>query len=104
MSQPKPAAQVRYQFTRVDSKSRPFPPRNSHMRAVNDGGAYVDSTAPMIAQEWLQWLDGVDDPDFAQREADYDYLELVYRYGCDEGEAVRLARRWLWDQIRIIET
>jgi hypothetical protein len=49
------------------------------------------------------WLEGVDDPDFEERESDYDYVELVYRYGCDEGEAVRLARRWLWDQIEIVE-
>ena len=92
-----------YQFTRVDSKSRPFPPRNSHMRACKDGGEYVDQSAPLIAQEWIQWLAESDDPDFDQRVSDYDYVELVYRYGCDEGEAVRLARRWLWDQIAIIE-
>ena len=93
-----------YQFTRVDSKSRPFPPRKSHLRACKDAGDYVDSTAPAVAQGWLMWLEGVDDPDFEERESDYDYVELVYRYDCDEGEAVRLARRWLWDQIEIVET
>lgn len=92
-----------YQFTRVDSSARPFPPRRSHMRAVQDGGAYVDEASPRVAGEWLAWLLASDDPDFTQRESDYDYVELVYRYGCDEGEAVRLARRYLWDQIRIIE-
>lgn len=95
---------MKYQFTRVDSGARPFPPRNSHMRAVRDGSEYVDTAAPIVAQEWLVWLEGRDDPDFNDRDSDYDYVELVYRYGCDEGEAVRLARRWLWDQIEIIET
>ena len=93
-----------YQFTLHATNARPFPPRKSHMRACIDAGAYVDQRAPSVAAEWLQWLAADDDPDFDQRSEDYDYLMLVYSSLCDEAEAMRLARRWLWDQITIVET
>lgn len=93
-----------YQFTLHATNARPFPPRKSHMRACIDGRDYVDQTAPTVAQEWLQWLAGDDDPDFDQRGDDHDYVLLVYSSLCDEGEALRLARRWVWDQIEIIKT
>ena len=74
------------------------------MRACIDAGKYVDQRAPSVAAEWLKWLEGNDDPDFEQRSEDYDYVMLVYSALCDEGEALQLARRWVWDQIDIIKT
>ena len=94
---------MKHQFYRADLDVRPFPERNSHMRALHDAIGYVDEAAPNVAADWLAWLATRDDPDFDERASDYDYVQLVYSYDCCESEALRLARRWLWDQIEIQE-
>lgn len=92
-----------WQMHIVDGNEKPFPPRRSHQRAVNDCEAYCKEKSVVIATEWLTWLADQDDPDFEQRDDDYDYLELLYSYDCCEDEALRLASRYVWDNLAIIE-
>ena len=79
----------------------PFPPRNSIARATQDCRAWVNEGAPGVAAEGLGWLSRSDDPDFAEREQDYDYLELLFSDGAQEEQALVLARQWLWDKIQV---
>lgn len=93
-----------YQVSVLHMEAAPFPPRNTHKRALMDAAEYVKETAPIKAKEWLDLLALNDDPDLEAREDDYDYLILVMDNTDDEQEAVELAKLWVWDQVDIIDT
>lgn len=86
-----------HQFLRLDTGARPFPPRLLIEDAVRDVEAYIDETAPITAQRWLETMAEGESWKATLEGAEGDYMLNVYANGCDTDTALHYAKLWLYD-------
>ena len=87
-----------HQFVRLDTDSRPFPPRLLIEDAAQDIEDYILETAPPLAQEWCETMaDGEQWKESVDGELG-DYMLNVYFAQLDTDAALHNAQLYLWKQ------
>jgi len=84
-----------HQFLRLDTGARPFPAHTLLEDAVKDVEAYINESAPVLAQSWLEAIEKGDGWKRTLDGEEGEHMLRVYAVGCDTDTALHYAKMYL---------